>query len=84
MLPDRVSNPGPLTYESGALPIALRDPAPIYAPALKTYPSFSTNNVIVTCINSCLLPRMIQLSDMGSTLKGKNLLPEEQILSFEI
>ena len=30
MLPDRVSNPGPLTYESGALPIALRGPAPIY------------------------------------------------------
>ena len=24
MLPDRVSNPGPLTRESGALPIALR------------------------------------------------------------
>ena len=24
MLPDRVSNPGPLTYESGDLPIALR------------------------------------------------------------
>ena len=24
MLPDRLSNPGPLTYESGALPIALR------------------------------------------------------------
>ena len=30
MLPDRVSNPGPLTYESGALPIALRGPAHIY------------------------------------------------------
>ena len=29
MLPDRVSNPGPLTYESGALPIALRGPAHI-------------------------------------------------------
>ena len=29
MLPDRVSNPGPLTYESGALPIALRSPAHI-------------------------------------------------------
>ena len=29
MLPDRVSNPGPLTYESGALPIALRGPAGI-------------------------------------------------------
>ena len=27
MLPDRVSNPVPLTYESGALPIALRCPA---------------------------------------------------------
>ena len=27
MLPDRVSNPGPLTYEPGALPIALRGPA---------------------------------------------------------
>ena len=30
MLPDRVSNPGPLTYESGALPIALRGPASTY------------------------------------------------------
>ena len=30
MLPDRVSNPGPLTYKSGALPIALRGPAPGY------------------------------------------------------
>ena len=28
MLPDRVSNPGPLTYESGSLPIALRGLAP--------------------------------------------------------
>ena len=27
MLPDRVSNPGPLIYESGALPIGLRGPA---------------------------------------------------------
>ena len=26
MLPDWVSNPEPLTYESGALPIALRGP----------------------------------------------------------
>ena len=28
MLPARVSNPGRLTYESGAPPIALRSPAP--------------------------------------------------------
>ena len=27
MLPDQVSNPGPLTYESGVLPIALCGPA---------------------------------------------------------
>ena len=27
MLPDRVSNPGHLTYESGALPIVPRGPA---------------------------------------------------------
>ena len=27
MLPDWVSNPGPLTYESGALPIVLPGPA---------------------------------------------------------
>ena len=27
MLPDQVSNPGPLTYKSGALPIALRGQA---------------------------------------------------------
>ena len=27
MWPDRVSNPGLLTYESGALPTALRGPA---------------------------------------------------------
>ena len=30
MWPDRVSNPGPLTYESGALPTALRGPACMY------------------------------------------------------
>ena len=36
MLPDRVANPGPLTYESGALPIALRGPA-----ALKVYPAIT-------------------------------------------
>ena len=29
MWPDRVSNPGPLIYESGTLPTALRGPAGI-------------------------------------------------------
>ena len=31
MLPDRVWNPGPLTYKSGVLPIALSGPGPILA-----------------------------------------------------
>ena len=31
MLPDRVSNPGPLTYESRALPIALHSPASAFS-----------------------------------------------------
>ena len=35
MLPDRVSNAGPLTYESGALPIALRGPATLGKPDRK-------------------------------------------------
>ena len=34
MLPDWVSNPGPLTYESGALPIVTRGPAHITRPVL--------------------------------------------------
>ena len=32
MWPDRVSNPGPLTNESGALPTALRGPAHLIGP----------------------------------------------------
>ena len=31
MWPDRVSNPGPLTYESGALPTGLRCPTDIFS-----------------------------------------------------
>ena len=37
MLPDRVSNSGPLTYELGALPIALRGPAPILIKRLLSF-----------------------------------------------
>ena len=39
MLPDRVSNPGPLAYETGALPIALRPPRE----------STGSNNVVPRC-----------------------------------
>ena len=48
MWPDRVSNPGPPTYESGALPIALRGLAPWMTgggqpiPAGLSYPPLKT------------------------------------------
>ena len=37
MWPDRVSNPGPPTYESGALPTALRGPADCKLKKLRCY-----------------------------------------------
>ena len=37
MLPDQVSNPGSLTYESGALPIALRGPATLQHSEAKVF-----------------------------------------------
>ena len=45
-------------------------PAPIKAPYL-----FSQNNIIWTCMNSFLLHWKMCLFDIGSTFKGKNLLP---------
>ena len=47
MLPDRVSNPGPLTYKSGALPIALRGPAFSWFHATVGKPGISTFLVFV-------------------------------------
>ena len=41
MLPDRVSNPGPLTYMSGALPIAL-----LYIPAM---------HIVLVCVMAHLM-----------------------------
>ena len=53
MLPDRVSNPGPLTYESDALPIALRGPAPqkVYFILLKGH---SWSALIAKPLHRCL------------------------------
>ena len=47
MLPDRVSNPGPLTYESGALPIALRGLAPLKQPQKNLYHSVRKEKLIL-------------------------------------
>ena len=58
MLPDRVSNPGPLTYESGALPIALRGPASSVIIDIKASPwLYCTHNLFhlpYPIQNSCL------------------------------
>ena len=47
MLPDWVSNPGPLTYESGALPIALRGPASLKQPQKNLYHSVWKEKLIL-------------------------------------
>ena len=52
MLTDRVSNPGPLTYESGALPIALRGPAKSQTENFLKITSFFNIKVSVTEHNS--------------------------------
>ena len=49
MLPDRVSNPGPLTYESGALPIALRGPAPVWEIAVHLAVAGGVYGVVFSC-----------------------------------
>ena len=52
MWPDRVSNLGPLTYESGALPTALRGPAYICVYNLNTR---KCNKKTQTCLQKLLL-----------------------------
>ena len=55
MWPDRVSNPGPPTYESGALPIALRGPAVMgYAASREVQPS-SAVCIITTSVKDRVL-----------------------------
>ena len=52
MLPDRVSNPGPLTYESGVLPTALRGPAPFFGTteAILGKKHFYDKDKVVKCV----------------------------------
>ena len=74
MLPDRVSNPGPLTYESGALPIALRGPAKrgrkrrertdesknVQTTPTRTY--CKHNRPLPYCLPNCRTPRNLKFS----------------------
>ena len=58
MLPDRVSNPGPLTYESGALPTALPGPAKPVEVKVNRF-TFWRGNLI--CCFLFLLPYLIEI-----------------------
>ena len=63
MWPDQVSNPGPLTYKSGALPTALHGPAQL-----------NIRRDVIT-MAYCLYPfkhtRVLHFYEMGSYLKPK-------------
>ena len=54
MLPDRVSNPGPPTYESGALPIALRGPATKNADQDQTLHNMASDQGLHCCLTKFL------------------------------
>ena len=84
MLPDRVSNPGPLTYESGDLLIALRGPAGFIEAMYKvqernviltfdlaTWFVFATNFLVMLIICAKLFsnPTMHE-KDMSMTRRG--------------
>ena len=72
MLPDRVSNPGPLTYESGALPIAsLCIKCPEYVNHLCVIQQFSLfqNNMPKYLDPSCKLDL-----DFLDCLEGRNVI----------
>ena len=75
MLPHWVLNLGPLTYKSGALPIALRGPADTWI-QLQIFPPYLQR--VLNC-----LAALQAFEGNGSTLKEKKLLIEEQILSLK-
>ena len=62
MWPDRVSNPGPLTYESGALPTALRGPASELVPTCQIYYHGISEFVLhwVQFIDACNFDRAVR------------------------
>ena len=64
MLPDRVSNPGPLTYESGALPIALSGPA-LTAKLLQKDYRFIGYNVDVMRQSACSFVNPVTINDFA-------------------
>ena len=89
MLPDRVSNPGPLTYESGALPIALRGPAALLVGNQKcaAFCNFSNTQSSYSCdtfLMHALLPTAFHtcLDAFMSDRNMKTLMPTHRYLCF--
>ena len=74
MLSDRVSNPGPLTYESGALPIALRGLA-------KSTGNNSLSNIIfqIKCYHLAKDKRIISGKFVSKTDDNANQLTVNQL-----
>ena len=66
MLPDRVSNPAPLTYESGALPIALRGPATLKSRSIV----FLHGGVDLYCSRCMSEPNFMALALIGYEKQG--------------
>ena len=62
MWPDWVSNPGPPTYESGALPIALRGPAVINITKFLEKGQEQGQGIGVVVINLLVLSRINMVS----------------------
>ena len=70
MLPDRVSNTGPLTYESGVLPIALCGPAIINSHTTVCPPVREENPPYTTLISVDLAQYKIFLVTVAISRKG--------------
>ena len=66
MLPDRLSNPGPLTYESGAIPIALCGTAQ----KVIRYISICTHSVRLKLCSVCRTSQTDSLTDFQTLKKG--------------
>ena len=78
MLSDRVSNPGPLTYESGAPPTALRGPANMairkgISPPIKTPKHLNQSCIILesNVVFPSKQPKHLDPISDGSRLAGK-------------
>ena len=79
MLPDRVSNPGPLTYESGALPIALRGRRIITENHENTSSCVAFSAIVLSSEKRC---RTSMVSSVDFSLKKQNYLKLEYFLLF--